>query len=137
MGWTSSSLAAAIAFAAFLAPAGPALACSCLGPKDAAQQIGSADVVFFGRSRGTQQRGTAADSALTMFAVSRTLKGPHATVRGVEHHLTGSICGVQFKPGAEYLILASSNAGRLSTNACHTPRFPVADYERAAKAPLR
>ncbi len=72
-------------------------------------------------------------SAASRFIVTRTLKGPHRTFRSVSHYPgpEGGMCGIDFPPDEEVLVITTISADMLVTSSCHQPRFPLADYERA------
>ena len=116
-----------------LTAAGAAWACSCVRYANAQAQLEDTELMFVGRathlageSPGDSQPG------ITEFTVERTLKGEHRAVRRIAHGRTmGGMCGVQFQRGRTYVVLASAFGGRLSTSACQSAQFPLADYENA------
>jgi hypothetical protein len=111
------------------AAASPALACSCVNYRSAADHLRSIDVLFLGRALGTQGTGF---QAVTRFRVLRVLKGRRRGLISVAHPTeTGAGCGVRFAVGRTRLVAASNNGGRLSTSSCSMPRFGISDYEAA------
>lgn len=71
---------------------------------------------------------------LARFEVSRTIKGEALPERAVMHATDAPRCGVRFGTGRETVILARVQDGVLTTSACSAPQFPLADYQRAARA---
>lgn len=126
-----------LAAAAVLA-AGAAWACECPFWKSAADQLSETEVAFIGRAVSTfpeRGRGGREGNLVTEFAVTRTLQGPHRSVRRIAHFPgpEGGVCGVNFPRAREVLVLTSARDGRLYTSSCQRPRFPLADFERAAR----
>lgn len=118
----------AVASASALA-AGAAWACSCMRFDSAAEQLAQADVMFVGRVLDTTE--TAPQQATTRFEVVSTLKGSvHDTVE-IRHTVNdgGAACGVQFEVGQTAPVIAYETDGRLHTNLCSMPQFPLQDYE--------
>ena len=112
-----------------------ALACSCVRYKSAAEQFAKAQVIFVGRADGREilHRDGGAPTAATRFIVSKTLKGERQRVRRVVHgEDTGGMCGIRFRRGQTYLVIAYRDEGRLRTNSCAAPQFPRAEFERLA-----
>ena len=106
----------------FLSGSGIAVACSCLAssPREKFEQ---ADAVFVGEVRrvdehGPEFRNVRAKSARVK--VLRSWKGAEKSqTLVVEGGIDlGGLCGIGFKKGARYLILAHKAAGQLSTSTC-------------------
>lgn len=117
---------------------GAAWACECPRWISAADQLSETEVAFVGTAVSTlPERGTGGreGNVVTEFAVTRTLKGRHQSVRRVAHYPgpEGSVCGATFTRSREILVLAGVRANRLYTSSCQQPRFPLADFERAAR----
>lgn len=70
----------------------------------------------------------------TRFTVSRTIKGEARRNWWIRHGRDSPMCGVEFRPGDEYVIIAHRAEGRLWTGLCSRAWFPLEDYERAAAA---
>ena len=120
------------AAAAGLAVAGAALACSCVPYRSAAEQLAATDLMFRGRVVSASTTGEGA--AVTSFRVLEVIKGRASGTLRVRHRLDGASCGVRFRPGATVLVLAHrGNHGAWRTGLCSAPRFPEADYRRAAR----
>lgn len=118
--------------------AGAALACECPFWRSATDQLSFSDVAFVGIPVSTlPERGPGGldGNLVTEFRVTRTLRGPHQAIRRIAHYPgpVGATCGIDFSRGREVLVLAGSRDGRLYTGACQRPRFPLADFERAAR----
>lgn len=118
--------------------AGVAWACECVYFASAEHQLSEAKLAFVGQAVVTlSDSNQAVDPGdhVTRFMVSRTIKGPHRTFRSVSHYPgpEGGTCGVDFPPDQEVLVIATISADRLVTSSCHQPRFPLADYDRAAR----
>ena len=123
--------AAVLAFAASMAAAAPALACSCIGPTSAAEQLQGADLVFRGR---VQASASSPLEATTTFRVLETIKGRAGRTIRVGHARDSAACGVTFRRGSVVTVIADRDAqGRLRTSLCSLPRFPLEDYRRAAR----
>lgn len=116
--------------------AGDALACSCLRPESAAQQMADAQLVFIGRVERTTPRGNDG-MAVTRFAALRTLKGEHQASRTIEHHTVSATCGVTYTPDSYVIVIAGAEGGRLSTSLCQQAGFDWSDYVAAADTPQR
>lgn len=118
----------ALAFAAF---AGDALACSCERFRDAASQLARAELAVLARAEWSKPDPRAAGSnrQVTRFQVLRTIKGEARAVWEITHGVDGGACGVVFKPGEEYLVLAEPFQGQMATMQCLRPFFPIADYK--------
>ena len=124
--------------AATVLVAGAAWACECGSWRSAAHQLSETEVAFVGRAVSTlPERGPGGreGNLVTEFVVTRTLKGPHRPVRRIAHYPgpEGGTCGVSFARSREVLVLTSASASRLYTSSCQQPRFPLGDYERAAR----
>ena len=121
-------LIAAVAAVSALA-AGAALACSCMRFDSAAEQLTQADVMFVGRVIATTE--LEPGRAETRFEVLRTLKGPASREAEVGHTINdgGAACGVEFAAGDTMAVIAYERDGRLETNLCSMPEFPLQDYE--------
>jgi len=126
-------LAGAILGAA--AVAGAALACSCLPPGSAAAQMEGADLVIVARVAEVRRlpSTSAGPMAETRFTVARTLKGEARENWWIRHQRGDSaMCGVDFSPGDEYVVIAHRTEAGLVTGLCSRAWFPREDYERAA-----
>ena len=117
---------------------GAAWACSCVRYDSAAQQLAEADVMFVGRMTSFSNHAMGDDHPhamhMTRFEVRRTIKGEALPTRAVMHAVDEAMCGVRFSADRDYTILARLQDGVLTTSACNAPQFPLADYERAARA---
>lgn len=124
---TSLLIAAAVAASALAA--GAAWACSCIRYNSAAEQLAQADVMFVGRVIGTAE--LEPGQAETRFEVVRTLKGQTSRETEVGHTINdgGAACGVEFDVGETVAVIAYVREGRLQTNLCSMPQFPLQDYE--------
>ena len=121
---------------ALAAAAGAALACSCPPPASAAAQLEDADLMIVARVAEVR-RLPAKDGyamAQTRFTVSRTLKGEIRRDWWIRHARDSPMCGVQFRPGQDYAVIAHRVEGRMVTGLCSHAWFPLEDYERAATA---
>jgi len=118
------------------AVAGAALACSCIRPASAAEQLKDADLMIV--ATAAEVRRLPADDGVriadTRFTVSRTIKGQHRRNWWIRHGRDSPMCGVEFRPGQEYVVIAQRTEGRLWTGLCSRAWFPIEDYERAAAA---
>jgi hypothetical protein len=117
--------------------AGVAWACECTHWRSDAAQLAETDVAFVGEVvRTARETGPGGEDGnlVTEFTVSRTLKGPHRQIRRIAHYPgpEGGPCGIDFRRGAEVLVLAGELDERLYTSSCHRPQFPLAAFERAA-----
>ena len=114
--------------------AGAALACSCLRPASAAAQLAEADLMIVARAAEVRRLPNDEGSRLaeTRFTVSRTLKGPVRRNWWVRHGRDSPMCGIDFRPGREYVVIAHRTDGRMWTGQCSQAWFPIEDYERAA-----
>ncbi|MCE3289492.1 MAG: hypothetical protein K0R83_1504 [Caulobacter sp.] len=124
-----------VAVALVAASATTALACSCLRFKSAAEQYAKASLVFVGRADGREilNRDGGAPTAATRFVVQRTLKGERQRVRRIVHsEETAGMCGIRFRRGQTYLVIAYRSEGRWHTNSCSAPQFSRAEFERLA-----
>ena len=124
-----------VAVALVAVSATTALACSCIRFKSAAEQYAKASLVFVGRADGREilNRDGGAPTAATRFVVQRTLKGERQRVRRVVHsEETAGMCGIRFRRGQTYLVIAYRSEGRWHTNSCSAPQFPRAEFERLA-----
>lgn len=129
----SHILAAALLLVAVSASA--TWACSCLRFNSAAEQYAQASLVFVGRADGREilHRDGGAPIGATRFVVERTLKGERQRVRRIVHgEDTGGMCGIRFRRGQTYLVIAYRSQGRWHTNSCSAPQFPQAEFERLA-----
>lgn len=128
----SHILAAALAVVAV--SAGAAWACSCVRFQSAAEQYAKAPLVFVGRADGREvlHRDGGAPSGATRFIVQKTLKGERQRVRRIVHGENDGMCGISFRRGQTYLVIAYRNGGRWHTNSCSAPQFPRAEFERLA-----
>lgn len=127
-------LIAALALVAVSASA--AWACSCIRYKSAAEQYAKAQLVFVGRADGRDilHRDGGAPTAATRFIVQKTLKGERSQVRRIVHsEETAGMCGIRFRRGQTYLVIAYRAEGRWHTNSCSAPQFPQAEFERLAR----
>lgn len=112
-----------------------ALACSCVRFKSAAEQYSKASLIFIGRADGRDilNRDGGPPTAATRFIVQRTLKGERQRVRKIVHgEETAGMCGIRFRRGQTYLVIAYRSQGRWHTNSCSAPQFPRAEFERLA-----
>ena len=125
-----------LALALVAASATTALACSCLRFKSAREQFDKAQLIFVGRAEGRELTGRdgGPPTAVTRFVVQKTLKGGRERVRRVAHsEETAGMCGIRFRRGQTYLVIAYRSEGRWRTNSCSAPQFPRADFERLAE----
>ena len=126
-----------IAFPAGLgaaALAGAALACSCVRPESAAAQLADADLMIVARAAEVRRLPGEVDNrrADTRFTVSRTIKGEVRRNWWIRHGRDSPMCGVDFRPGQEYVVIAHRAEGKMWTGLCSRAWFPIEDYERAA-----
>lgn len=110
------------AFAAALAFASPALACSCL-QQTAEEKIEQSAAIFVGtalRSVNSDEEGS--DGGYTAFQVTEMLKGTAGDGETYVSHPfdLGGNCGIDFEAGKEFFVLAAlaNEAGELQTNSC-------------------
>lgn len=122
---------AALAAAAL---AGAALACSCVRPASAAAQLEDADLMIVARVAEVRRLPGGRDNRMaeTRFTVSRTIKGEARRNWWIRHGRDSPMCGVDFRPGQEYAVIAHRVDGRMWTGLCNRAWFPIEDYERAA-----
>lgn len=132
--------------------AGTADACSCMRAESAQAQADGADVVFVGTVTGTKEiksKKTFWDWVFfrkakdvsswsryeTSFSVETRLKGaPGKTVR-ITHGISGAMCGVTFREGAEQLMIASKGEdGKFQTSLCAMPQFSREEFEAVLAA---
>ncbi len=122
---------------ASLTGAGAAWACSCILPESAVAQFDRSDLIFVGRAvRTVAEAGQPAhaERKVTRFEVVRTLKGGARQVRRIAHPGGSSAgCGISFRAGETYLVLAEAYQGRLATSLCQQPFFERAEYDRIAE----
>ncbi len=115
------------------AAATPALACSCVYYRSAADHLRQIDLLFVGRPLSTTQQD--GSLAATRFRVTRVLKGRRRALVTVAHPTEAAAgCGVVFTPGRSLLVAANLQAGRFTTSSCNMPRFSVAEYVAALRA---
>ncbi|MBI2261790.1 MAG: hypothetical protein HYU62_09020 [Caulobacterales bacterium] len=114
--------------------AGAALACSCVRPDSAADQLQDAELMIV--ATAAEVRRLPAEDGVrladTRFTVTRTIKGEVRRNWWIRHGRDSPMCGVEFRPGQEYVILAHRAEGRLWTGLCSRAWFPIEEYERAA-----
>ena len=125
------AIPAAIGMAAL---AGAALACSCLRPASAAAQLEDADLMIVARVAEVRRLPSDEGSRMadTRFTVSRTIKGEVRRNWWIRHGRDSPMCGIDFRPGREYVVIAARAEGRMWTGQCNRAWFPIEDYERAA-----
>lgn len=136
-------------------------ACSCARAASAQAQAQSADLIFVGTAFETVSfgdRGSKQDQAevpnprlpdglrafsfntklATTFKTTTVLKGT-ASGQSITLHYTqanGANCGMTFKTGQEYFILAYMREdGTYATNSCFAPQFPRAAFEAILTQP--
>lgn len=125
---------AALALATLLATAAAALACSCVGYRDAAAQLAETDVAFIGVAVKTQRADLRTRDRITTFRVSETLKGAHVRTVRVRHEIgDGANCGITFPRNTPLLVLAHAYNGALTTSMCSAPRFGEEAYRAAVR----
>jgi len=114
--------------------AGAALACSCIRPESAAAQLEDADLMIVARVAEVRRLPPAEGNPMadTRFTVSRTIKGEVRRNWWIRHGRDSTMCGAEFRPGREYVVIAHRSEGRLWTGQCSRAWFPIEDYERAA-----
>lgn len=117
------------AVAASALTAGAAWACSCIRYNSAAEQLAQADVMFVGRVIATTELNPG--RAETRFEVLRMFKGAPSGETAVGHTINdgGAACGVEFDAGETVAVIAHERDGRLVTNLCSMPQFPLQDFE--------
>ena len=126
------TILAAAALAAGLAAAAPALACSCVPYRSAAEQLAGAELAFKGKVMADRADGPG--RAVARFRVYSVIKGQVGLAVQVRHTLDSASCGVRFRPGQTVLVLAHRGAdGFWWTGLCSAPRFPEDQYRRAAR----
>lgn len=124
----------ALTFAALLASASFALACSCVRFRDAAEQIAGVDVAFIGVAQKTERAGLMTSDRVTTFRVSETLKGAAGRTVRVRHQIgDGGNCGISFRRNTPLLVFAHKQGSVLTTGRCSAPRFPEAEYRAALR----
>lgn len=101
-----------------------AFACSCVRVDYAAPEyLAKMDVVFIGRVIEIRDNplarayGAADDKIVTLFA-RKGYKGLDDAVVDVVTNLSSASCGIEFAVGREYLIFATREGERLTTNLC-------------------
>ncbi len=108
-----------------------ALACSCVRYANAEAQLRNAEIMFVGRAVETVTRDdNGMTVGVTRFAVVRTLKGHARDVQSIEHSMVGGMCGVTFRRGQTYAVIADADGHRFVTSSCSMPQFPIAEFER-------
>ncbi len=114
--------------------AGAALACSCIRPESAAAQLADADLMIVARVAEVRRRPPEEGSPMaeTRFTVSRTIKGEVRRNWWIRHGRDSAMCGIEFRPGREYVVIGHQARGRMWTGQCSRAWFPLEDYERAA-----
>ena len=113
---------------------GIAYACSCAPPTDAATQLADADLMILARVSSVQRLPSreGRPMAETRFVVDDTLKGPNRRTWVIRHQRGDSaMCGVDFRPGQDYAILARFADGKVWTSLCERAWFPIAHYRAA------
>ena len=93
-----------------------ALACSCLRFKSAREQFDKAELIFVGRAEGRELTGRdgGPPTAVTRFAVQKTLKGPRDRARRVAHsEETAGMCGIRFRRGEHIPLTNRRHGGRV------------------------
>lgn len=132
-GWLRFALP--LAALAAVVPATAALACSCVEWRTPQAQLEDMDLAVVARPIWTRrEQGGGPYDGVTLFTVERTLKGETRKQWRIAHLLdhNGPTCGIEFEPGERVVLMATMEGGRLKTSACHSARFPIAAYERAA-----
>lgn len=123
---------AAVAFAALLASAATALACSCMPYRDAAAHLAETDVAFIGVAVKTQRADFNTKDRVTTFRVTETLKGAPATTIRIRHEISdGGNCGIIFPRNTPLMVFAHDYNGTLATSMCSAPRFGEEAYRAA------
>ena len=117
--------------------AGAALACSCIRPASAAAQLAEADLMIVARVAEVRRLPPEEGNPMadTRFTVSRTIKGEVRRNWWIRHGRDSAMCGIDFRPGREYVVIAGRTGGRMWTGQCNRAWFPIEDYERAAAGP--
>ncbi len=124
-------------FAAALAFASSALACSCvqMTPEEKVEQ---SEAIFVGKAlRTVNSDEEGSDVGYTAFAVTEMLKGE--AVDGeiyVSHPFDfGGNCGIDFEDGKEFFVLAAltNEAGEVNTNSCLMTGFTPDDIRAVLK----
>lgn len=118
--------------------AGVAYACSCPPPANAAAQLEQADLMIVARVSSVRRLPSeeGRPMAETRFVVKETVKGPQHRVWSIRHQRGDSaMCGMDFRPGQDYAVLARFADGKVWTSACERAWFPVDDYRAAARLP--
>lgn len=109
-----------------------AFACSCVRYANAEAHLRNAEVMFVGRAVETITRNdNGMTVGVTRFVAVRTLKGHARDVQSIEHSMVGGMCGVTFRRGETYAVIADADGHRLVTSSCSMPQFPIAEYEQA------
>ncbi len=99
-------------------------ACSCVGHESVKAQIESTDIIFSGEAISSVSRNTfdgfSLDSTLTTFRLKTSFKGDLEPSVEVLHYAgSGAACGVEFKQGRKYLVLAhKTDDGDYITSLC-------------------
>lgn len=131
----------AVTVGALLGPASPAWACSCMS-ESVAQSVDRADVVLTGEiterrdPEGTGPLINSSRPVTYVVAVSVVHKGQAAATTHITSAADGASCGIEVKPGREYVLVAEREGATLRANLCGgtapvTPAL-VAEVERAA-----
>lgn len=114
---------------------GAAWACSCVNPGSAAAHLASSDVMIVARVSSTRRLPLAEGVAMaeTRFAVSETIKGPVRRHWIIRHQRGDSaMCGVNFRPGQSYALLARIENGKVWSGACDQAFYTLEAYRAAA-----
>lgn len=142
----------AIATVATILSTAPALACSCMFPESAQQQMESASVTFIGAVIDTGPREVKRPwwhwltpwnervqpewdaEHVTTFQVDRMLKGPSTldTITFV-HRTDGAMCGMSFSPQQSGVFIGFERSdGLYSTSLCASAAFSPEEFIAAA-----
>lgn len=108
----------ALAFLFLTFGASESFACSCAPPSQTTNDdFQKATAVFVGRVLDVQRKENA-ENITVKFTVQKYWKGKISNTVKVMTASNSAACGVNFEVGKDYLVYATENNGKLSTNLC-------------------
>lgn len=114
----AGAVVGALAAAAVLLPAAPAMACTCLS-RDRTALIAAADVVFVGRAVALRaDPGAEVPTVRGTFDVASVYKGTAGRRVVVRTAADPASCGASFSTGSRYAVFAARDAAALVTDVC-------------------
>lgn len=108
-------LAAALILLPFVISPVQVMACSCMAPGSASEELSKSSAVFSGTVTGIQSIGNSKQITLN---IDRSWKGDVASSTKVSTGMDSAGCGFEFEVGSSYLVYATQSEGELYTGLC-------------------